>query len=281
MTTDPEDKILKTEARWLEPLFTYNKSQFEVVGLPSHNHWHHYRVWCYMKELLETLYAQGIEYSEDELEGLIVATFFHDIAMHQTYDEQHGRMGADLCRFYFSDQPLKRPQCLLTVLEAIEIHDDKQYLHRFSAGEKPDLAVLLSVADDMDAFGTIGMLRYTEILLLRQLELSAIPDRVLKNARSRMEHLEKTFARSRYLVEKHRERYRRLFEFFKPLTGRNGKYASNWELLLRIRENLDHHTVGSQLSDLIVPADSILLKQIQEELEKEGEFCEDPGLISP
>ncbi|HKL38309.1 MAG TPA: HD domain-containing protein [Bacteroidales bacterium] len=266
------EKIQDTEARWLSRLFHLTQSHFTNVGLPSHNHWHHLRVWGFMKELLAQLNQQRIEYSQDEMDGLIIACFFHDAGMTQTLNEAHGRVGADLCRRYFIDHPRLAPHCILSVLEAIEIHDNKQYPGPRAAIERPPLSLLLTVADDLDAFGKTGILRYTEILILRGWKLEDLPARILKNAQGRMNHLEATFAHNRPFIEKQRQRYNLLTAFFQPLadSDRTAGKPEALAMLRRVKNKIiNKEGVHHRLTDLLEPTDTPFIQEFRKALEKE------------
>jgi HD superfamily phosphodiesterase len=266
------ENIRKTEARWLKRLFHLTRSYFADTGLPSHNHWHHLRVWGFMKELLGQLDQKDMEYSPDELDGLIIACFFHDTGMARTLDEAHGRVGADLCRRFFVDHPQLAPRCLLSVLEAIEIHDNKDYSKMPSPLEKPPLSLLLTVADDLDAFGNTGILRYTEILILRGWKPEDLPNRILKNAKGRMAHLEAAFAQSRQFIEKQRQRYNLITRFFQPMSDSAEAEPERMALLRRVKDNLLHEAaIYHQLTDLLEPADKPFIKEFRKAVEREWE----------
>ena len=267
----------EAEAKWMKRLFLYNEAHFRDVGLPSHNQWHHLRVWYYIKELLESLSKRGITYSADETEGLIIAAFFHDIAMHRTFDVVHGQWGAEQCKGYFSRGHPSPPHCFPEILEAIRRHDDKQYLYQKEKVERPALGVLLSVADDLDAFGATGIVRYAEILILRGVKISTLPEKVITNARSRMDHFSKTFAPDRYLIQKHHRRYERLRNFFQNVVDETDQGQANRAILRRISENLDHTNQTDQLTRLLQPTDTPALKYLQEEITHELKAFPNPG----
>jgi len=274
MTNQLNEKIHNTEARWLSKLFHLTQSHFREVGLPSHNHWHHLRVWGFIKELLVQLNSRGMGYSQDEVDGLIIACFFHDAGMTRTLDEAHGRVGADLCRRFFVDHPRLAPRCMLSVLEAIEIHDNKQYSGTLAPAAKPPLSLLLTVADDMDAFGKTGILRYTEILILRGWKLEDLPARILKNGQARMNHLEATFAQHPQFIAKQRQRYSQLTGFFQPLAESGGMEANPEAraLLRRVKDNIIHEPgVHHRLAALLEPAETPFIEEFLKVLEKEWE----------
>ncbi|GEM_PF-756255 len=320
--------LQKIEAQWLSGLFHHNRKHFISTTLPSHNHWHHYRVWVYIKQLLGALHQEHIHYSEDEMEGLIIAAFFHDLGMHLTFKEEHGQRGADLCSLYFRQNQLFQPWCMGEVLKAIEKHDDKAYTSKHSGNnsvskknsaiknnngefsgkatyrtgtpesqppgressgmdkaggvpdreppgkkdtgmEKPGIDVLLAIADDMDAFGYTGILRYSEILLLRGFTTDQIPAKVLQNAASRMKHLRLSFALNRYIIEATQTRYEILRDFFASIQADNDQGHLNHNILLRIRDNLEKNTQMENLTQLIDPPNTAYLSEFKERVETE------------
>ena len=78
-----------------------------------------------------------------------------------------------------------------------------------------DLLRILSVSDDLDAFGYIGIFRYSEIYLTR----SVIPEKlgflILENVEKRFANFVKTLHSETAIVQKHRKRYDIIRNFFK------------------------------------------------------------------
>ena len=96
------------------------------------------------------------------------------------------------------------------MLEAIKNHDRKDY-----PGENESvLLTILSVADDLDAFGYTGIYRYSEIYLTRGIPLSVLGLLVKQNAFRRFDNLVNHFGFSEELIKKHEKRYLILDNFF-------------------------------------------------------------------
>jgi len=74
---------------------------------------------------------------------------------------------------------------------------------------------VLSVADDLDAFGYTGIFRYSEIYLERKISFREIGIRIRENARNRFENFEKHFIFSDDLYLLHKLKYEILDNFFK------------------------------------------------------------------
>ncbi|MGM0503079.1 MAG: HD domain-containing protein [Bacteroidota bacterium] len=206
--------IEKTEQKWLHQLYNYCQSLFSNSTIPSHDHNHHYRVWNYCKEILTTLHP-GIRINYDLMEGCMIASFFHDTGLSNTIDEFHGQESKKICQAYFKDQNLETPKNFSDILWAIEKHDDKNY-----QPEKQNPDSLLSIicnADDLDAFGNIGVIRYTEIYLLRGVEMDQLPALVIQNMDNRFRHFKLTYKDYPELYKKHQTRYLITRKFFKEL----------------------------------------------------------------
>ncbi|MEA2106830.1 MAG: HD domain-containing protein [Bacteroidota bacterium] len=206
--------IEKAEKEWLNKLYNFCKTVFSKSKIPSHDHNHHYRVWKYCKEILTALYPKNnINY--ELIEGCIIASFFHDTGLSNTVDEFHGQESKKICQAYFSNQNLETPKNFSDILWAIEKHDDKNYQPK-----KQDATSLLSIicnADDLDAFGNIGVIRYTEIYLLRGIEMSKLPELVIQNIDNRFRYFKHTYKDYPELYQKHHTRYLITREFFKKL----------------------------------------------------------------
>jgi hypothetical protein len=208
------ENIEQIENKWLQQLFNFCKNQFSNTFLPSHNHWHHYRVWNFVKELLATTGTnKPSEYSN--IQDLIIATFFHDIGMKVNKGINHGAASKDICQKYFHDNPHLKPDTLNEILKAIKYHDDKDYIDLYKQDEDHvSLLEILNVGDDLDAFGIPGIIRYAEIYLLRNIPVDDLGEKVLRNAKQRFLHFEKLFSAYPQLIEKHKERYNVLKSFY-------------------------------------------------------------------
>ena len=81
----------EAENKWLHELLTYNKSLFLEKNIPSHDEFHHFRVWKIARNLVESLADKGFEFESKELEAMLIAVFFHDTGLTITIDENHGK----------------------------------------------------------------------------------------------------------------------------------------------------------------------------------------------
>lgn len=273
-------KLKALESRWMKLFFTQLKTYFSGIHLPSHDHWHHYRVWQFVKIILAHLEQKGIAFNSHEITNLMLASLFHDVGMTQTLDEWHGKAGADICREYIESGKLYQQTDFLPALEAIEKHDDKQYNQTEAIKGKPSILFILSTADDLDAFGFIGVVRYAEIYLLRNTSIKDIPDKVAKNADRRFRHLNKTFRHFEELIDQQKQRYESLVHFYKCVNSSATSNNNNRNILQHIRNNVENQQNNNNLTDLLNPIDSKYIKSFKEKIIKEqqhfGDYSMEP-----
>ncbi len=209
------DQYIKdAESKWLMNLHSYCKSLFEKTNIPSHDHTHHLRVWKYAKDILKSLNKSGnIDFNL--VEESLIACIFHDTGLTKTLNEFHGLESKIICLQYFEQNKINKPKNLENILFAIENHDDKNYNHNT---QQPDsLLSIVCNADDLDAFGKIGIIRYTEIYLLRGIKIDELPDYVIINLDKRFLNFERTYNEFPELLEKHTQRYLITRTFFEDL----------------------------------------------------------------
>ncbi len=207
------DLIVTTESaerRFKQILEDFFISIFDKETLASHGLDHHRRVWSYARELLFLL-AEHKHITDTFLPSkLIIACYLHDIGMTIDTGIVHGHHSKDLCIRFLNENNLNQSD-YSEVLFAIEKHDDKEYLTNTTDNH---LLTILSVADDLDAFGILGIYRYCEIYLARGLDPHRIGYLILKNANVRFENFANIFSFSENLVQKHRKRFLILKTFF-------------------------------------------------------------------
>jgi hypothetical protein len=212
-----ENLIAQSEVKYLLPLYHSCKQQFSGVHLPSHDETHHARVWQYAKQLLHQLHSQGTSIKVINIEQLIVSVFFHDQGMSVTFSKEHGKASRQLCETFFTTSDIVVSYDLEGVLEAIENHDKKEYTPLLISSREFDLRKLLNIADDLDAFGTIGIYRYLEIYLLRNMSLNILPEAIMTNLSSRFTHFQKAFTYDPLFLEVQQKRYEDTVRFFSDL----------------------------------------------------------------
>lgn len=204
------EAIESAELRFKQILEDFFISVFDEKNLSSHGIYHHRRVWSYARELLY-IYNRK---SNSDLSllpvKLIIAAYLHDIGMSVDQGTRHGKYSKEFCLKFLAENNLKKDD-FLDVLETIENHDRKDY-----SGETviSDLLDILSVADDLDAFGYAGIFRYSEIYLKRGIPPAEIGHLIRKNAAMRFDNFVRIYSDCSEYILKHRLRYDILDNFF-------------------------------------------------------------------
>jgi len=204
------DIIESAELKLKQLLEDYFIATYNNLALSSHGIDHHRRVWQYSRELLPLFADKKVAILNNLPSKLIIASYLHDIGMSVETGIRHGKYSKDLCINFLTKNnlPIDNYQ---DVLEAIEHHDRKKYSTRKSGN---NILTILSLADDLDAFGFIGIYRYLEIYLVRGITTENIGNMIIVNAKQRFDNLLNTFTANDELVQKHERRYRILNNFF-------------------------------------------------------------------
>ena len=192
----------------LEDFFT---SVYDEKSLSSHGIDHHRRVWNNAKELLSVKNDSKSNLLPQFTLKLIIACYLHDIGISVDSGIRHGKHSRKLCiDFLFKNNlPVREYEDLL---ETIENHDRKEYAGNSEVNE---LLTILSVADDLDAFGFSGIYRYSEIYLMRGIKPELIGENIIENATKRFDHFKKNFGFNNSLIQKHSKRFDILIRFFR------------------------------------------------------------------
>jgi len=200
----------------LDALYEHAKALFVDNKLPSHDHTHHLRVWNLSKSLLREIATFNSRIDQSLVEGILIAAFFHDLGMETSTREDHGRLGAERCMSWFRHSGRTKPERFEEIIRAIELHDrkDLQIYKSFSPELAPEILGILSVADDLEALGTIGIFRYTEIYLERGIPIEELGTRILANVITRFEHLSDGCRLCDRLLTRYRQQYDELCFFF-------------------------------------------------------------------
>ena len=179
-------QIKKVENKWQNILYRFCLEKFKQVNIPSHDHLHHYRVWLFARKLFHELQEQKIKINDNDIEKAIIAIFFHDIGLTFNPDQNHGKKSREICELFIKENKEKNIIGQGEILDAIDKHDDKKY-KGITYRKEFNISVLstLSICDDLDAFGYIGVLRYAEIYIIRNIPVINLAKNVLKNLESR------------------------------------------------------------------------------------------------
>ncbi len=205
------------EKKWLGETYGYCRKCFSGTHLPSHDEIHHLRVWYFAKTLLPEYHKRIHELSREHIEGILLAAMLHDTGMSQTLDITHGRASRRLAETFFlsSSSP---PALADDILAAVEKHDDKSYSDVISTETDQGIIFsVLSLADDLDAFGATGVFRYYEIYLLRGFEVSEMATAILPNLDRRYESVTMKLASLPNLLTGIEQRYLTTRRFFEDL----------------------------------------------------------------
>jgi len=210
------ERIYRVEEQWLDLLVAHITKLFSDTFLPSHDQDHHRRVWNIGKTLLVILDENNFTVDDDLVEGLLLASWFHDTGMVEDSGEVHGAIGRKLCEKFLSSNRARKPALYGEILEAIEQHDakDQSVYPDLVQGKPPAILWALSLADDADALGRVGVYRYTEIYLNRGVESKLLGIKVLANLDRRYRNITKSCAAIPALPGAFRPGYDYIVQFF-------------------------------------------------------------------
>ena len=152
MKTSIGNIILDVENQWKQELFSHCAAIFKTCHIPSHDETHHLRVWNYASNLASSLYFRGYPVDEPFLTKLIICCFFHDTGLSVTLDASHGKASANICKEHFKNAETDDFE---EILRAIEFHENKN--DKKLSLRKNLLGSILTIADDLDAFGYAGI----------------------------------------------------------------------------------------------------------------------------
>ncbi|MBN2272843.1 MAG: HD domain-containing protein [Bacteroidales bacterium] len=218
-STNINSVLRQVESRWLQILYEHVKELFSQTWLPSHDHIHHLRVWIHAKNLVEALSVSGYSFTEQKLKQLVIAAFFHDTGLTRTLDASHGKESRKICHDYLAKMPQFSSEDYKEILDAVEKHDDKSY-RSLPANEQrqPDnLLTILTVSDDLDAYGAIGVYRYLEIYVLRAIPLWLIPSKIIENISKRYNYLVQNYSELEDFIKVQQKRYQYTVRFFSEM----------------------------------------------------------------
>jgi hypothetical protein len=220
MTENNLQKSIRDVERSLkQDIETFFLHTYPLTHLISHGLDHHKRVWEYAKEIISYCDLK-INTDKQFIKELLIACFFHDIGMAVNHGINHGDTSLKKTIEFMESMDLN-PSDFINALNAIEYHDDKEYLSH--PGDNKVLEIL-SVADDLDAFGLTGVYRYAEIYLRRGISFGDIGFMIIKNALSRFENLEKKSWLTVEYMRRQRERYNYLINFFMEYNSQLDSY---------------------------------------------------------
>jgi hypothetical protein len=194
-----DDAISYATNTWESDILKFCSELYNGHWLPSHDIDHHNRVWKNARILASNFDIEK-EFSPSQFfEQLIIACYFHDTGLLFEKGPKHGKKSRSICEKFLQLHHDKLRFYTNDLLMAIEHHDDKEYHNR----ENSDPSILyqvLTLADDLDAFGAIGCYRYIEIYLMRNLLPAEIPLMIGENAEGRFRNFKSKLGSSRSLI---------------------------------------------------------------------------------
>jgi hypothetical protein len=215
--------IESAERQFRQILEEYFISIYDEKSLPSHGIDHHRRVWNNAKEILQYYYFKDKNISIDFVSRLIIACYLHDIGMSVDPGFRHGIHSRELTVRFLRANKLSIHD-FSDLLVTVENHDKKDYSDE---GNVNDLLTILSVADDLEAFGFTGIYRYSEIYLTRNIKPAILGEMIIENAEKRFDHFKEAFGEYAELFQKHHDRYKILTGFFKEYNRQTLSYNFN------------------------------------------------------
>lgn len=213
------EAIAEAEKKWLSQIINHIEQVYNNIHLPSHDVAHHLRVWNFCKQILAELIINETSLKRVSVEDALIASLFHDTGLTIDKGESHGYQSKLICINFFEGLWLKSSINLDAILHAIENHDDKSLRGGSSISDNTSfqLVTIVSTADDLDAFGLIGVFRYIEIYTLRGIQLKELPSKVLQNLKNRFENFKNQFSRYPEFIKFHKERFIKTQGFFTSL----------------------------------------------------------------
>ncbi len=176
---------------------------FNNKGPFSHGPDHHSRVWTFAGEILLAIEKSGISISINVVEALFFAVWFHDTGLTIDRGEIHGIHSRNILTAFLKKEGINIVMNN-EMLYAVEFHDRKEDVY---TGNPHDIHTVLSVADDLDSFGAIGVYRYLDIYSRRSVPLSEIITRIRKNMRTRYDNFMSMYDHIPLLPVKHTARF--------------------------------------------------------------------------
>ncbi len=213
------ETIVGIEKEWLKPLYLHVDGLFSGTNLPSHDADHHLRVWVHCRELMLELEKAGVPIDEETIKQSLIACFFHDTGLLKDLGENHGAESRLLCRLYLVDHPEFAVKNTESLLHAIEKHDDKseKNIEANNIEEVKTTHRLITTADDLDAFGFIGVFRYLEIYIKRNVDTYQIPGKIISNLKGRFNNFWQSYSFLQQYAQLQKIRYSQTLGFFANL----------------------------------------------------------------
>lgn len=196
ITPTPIAIVAQAESALLPLLRAHVAQLLAPLHMPSHDVEHHLRVWGHCAQLLAELHAHGLHIDPLLIRDAMIACMFHDVGLLHDIGPSHGHHSAQLCANYLDAHGPTEATSRSRILEAIARHDDKQLRGHspLAPTDMLDLNCMVATADDLDAAGHIGVLRYTEIYRLRGIGPDQLPQLAHANLAARRANMLSAYA---------------------------------------------------------------------------------------
>lgn len=262
--TDLLNIIHEVENKWLKITYDYIQKLFQNKHLPSHDHLHHQRVWNFACNLLISYSEKyNIRYSYNFLESLFFGCFFHDSGLTQSLQAEHGKLSVLIFNEFIREKQIPVSDYYNELTDAIERHDDKSYQQK-SYNKEKGLYQFLTVADDLDAFGALGLMRYLEIYSYRNITYDIIKDKINSNLVSRFSFVSDFLKFDQQIYTVHENRFKASILYLEKLNTEDikhiigliteGKFIHNIDLDQQTEnvKKLINQAVKDELNNLIM-----------------------------
>jgi hypothetical protein len=209
-------ECIRVEEKWWPRIEAFFAEKFKGLFIPSHDFTHHTRTWIYSKQILAALSANPQVFNKAFITDTFWASMFHDIGLTESTKEDHGKISVELFREFIHKQEFTDIADIERVKHAIQYHDDKNY----STGVDFSFSTpyhVLTIADDLDAFGYIGVYRYIEIYLLRGMSCEQIAANVCVNLDKRFLNFSRWCSPYDELYAEHKVRHNKTKHYFEAL----------------------------------------------------------------
>lgn len=238
-----EEFIKQIEKSYLAKTYDYVQDVFTGHHLPSHDHTHHFRVWQYAKEYLIQNKGTDKPLEHKEILSVFLSCFFHDTGMSVTLDKLHGSASKIIFDKFVNGHLNAEIFNFEETCLAIEKHDNKEAISFGIPGfsDNSNTQSILSVCDDLDAFGAIGILRYTEIYLLRKIPLQEISEAISDNLNYRFKNFVKSAEHLPEFFSRHSRRAEYTIDFFQ-----NGINKRSWQY--EYLETIQKYVIGNKMN---------------------------------
>ena len=202
-------EIITAEKLYRLKLENFFSTIYKESGLHSHGIEHHRRVWTYSRELISYPETANLITGELFPLKLLIASYLHDSGMSVDHGPRHGHISRTYCEQFLQYNNLVVND-FTDVLEAVENHDNKDYLKERTESE---LLKVLTVADDMDALGYTGIYRYLEIYLKREIPYEELGKHIKSNSTGRFSNMVRKFGHIAPVLERESRRFEIISEF--------------------------------------------------------------------